>query len=89
MARAGNMTAGFQHCRIYAKTPHAVEQVKLHCLECHTTHSYTTNSTVHAGTAEQTDMTMQLPATMLRHIVDCWTALLASLMHMTNYNAGL
>jgi len=36
MARAGNMTAEFQHCKIQAETPHAFEKVKLHCFECHT-----------------------------------------------------
>jgi hypothetical protein len=34
-ARAGNMTAEFQHCKIWAETPNAIELVKLHCFECH------------------------------------------------------
>lgn len=49
----------------------------------------TTNRTAHAATVAQTDMTILLPATIHRHIVGCWAALLTSLLHMANYNAGL
>jgi len=59
-------------------------------MEHNTHYSYnTTNRTAHAATAEQTDMTILLPATIHRHIVDRWAALLTSMLHMTNYNAGL